>query len=257
MAMSQFSESAMSGRNVPEEGARRLGMDLPTLVNTLTGNYRIVDLSAEIIPGNRKVTGHYTWGTTQRLFEIEQFIAPGPHFMHFVRTESHVGTHVEVPAHILDGAASCAEMPLETFMGEAIVLKFGSLQPTPGGRRLIRPEHLADVRGGDIVMMWSPFAGDDVPVISAEAAATLAEKPIKMLGIQNVDADNDTHEALLLKEDAPIPIIEQVVSLETLTAERFLFFGLPLRVLGLDSSWIRAIAFEPSGGDASDAAGAS
>ena len=162
--------------------------------------------------------------------------------MHFVETESHVGTHVEVPAHLVDGATSCIDMPLETFMGEAIVLKLDT-QAT-GPQRLVMPRHLERVRPRDIVLLWSP-ADEPEAVISPEAARLLADRPIKMLGVQNVAAPNETHDALLLKGGAPIPIIEQLAHLEDIARERVLFFGLPLRVADLDASWIRAIAFEP------------
>lgn len=38
--------------------------------------------------------------------------------MHFVDAEIHIGTHVECPAHLTDGAKSPAVLPIETYMGE-------------------------------------------------------------------------------------------------------------------------------------------
>ncbi len=214
------------------------------IAKELFGNYRIIDLSAEVLPGVQKVNGNYNWGNQIRKFEIRQFIAPGPHFMYWVDTETHVGTHVELPAHIIEGAKSATEMKLEVFFGEAIVLKFDFLKPETGKRMLITPEHLGNVKAGDIVLMWYP-PGRGMPVISTDAAKMMAEKPIKMLGVQNVAAGNDTHEALLGKKDAPIPIIEELAHLDEVKKERVFFIGLPLRVAELDSSWIRAIALEP------------
>jgi arylformamidase len=205
-------------------------------VTELFKNYKIIDLSVEIHPGVQKTNGNYHWGNQIRKFELRQFIAPGPHFMYWVDTETHVGTHVELPAHIIEGGKSPTEMPLEIFMGRAIVLKFDS--------PLITPSDLGKVEVGDIVLIWSPKGGR-TPLISAESAQLLAEKPIKMLGVQNVAAGNDTHEALLGKKDMPIPIIEELAHLEEIKAERVFFIGLPLRVAELDSSWIRAIALEP------------
>jgi len=198
-------------------------------------NYRIIDLSVEVRPGVQKIDGNYHWGNQIRKFEIRQFIAPGPHFMYWVDTETHVGTHVELPTHIIEGSKSPTEMSLEIFMGKAIVLRFDS--------PLITPPDLGKVEAGDIVLMWSPEG--KTPLISAESAKLLAEKSIKMLGVQNVVAGNDTHKALLGKKDVPIPIIEELAHLEEIKVERVFFIGLPLRVAELDSSWIRAIALEP------------
>lgn len=213
---------------------RKKAMSAPEL-NDLFRNYKIIDLSVEVRPGVQKIDGNYHWGNQIRKFEIRQFIALGPHFMYWVDTETHVGTHVELPAHIIEGSKSPTEMPLEIFMGKAIVLRFDS--------PLITPADLTKVEAGDIVLMWSP--GGRMPLISAESAKLLAEKPIKMLGVQNVAAGNDTHEALLGKKDVPIPIIEELAHLEEIKTERVFFIGLPLRVAELDSSWIRAIALEP------------
>ncbi|MEM2111399.1 MAG: cyclase family protein, partial [Candidatus Bathyarchaeia archaeon] len=67
------------------------------------------------------------------------------------------------------------------------------------------------------------------------------------LGVQNIGVEESvvsmaTHNNLL-KND--IPIIENLVNLEKIQKERVFYIGLPLRVKGLDSSWIRAVILEP------------
>jgi len=211
-------------------------------------DYRVIDLSAEVRPGVLKVDGEYVHGKGNRRFEIEQFIyTPDRTFMHWVETETHVGTHVELPAHLDEGAKSCAEMPLEVFLGEAIVLRFQFLEPKDGQGQPIMLSHLSEVRKGDIVLMWSPYEGVESPYISPEAAKWLAEKPVKMLGIQNVKVEASpgsmaTHNNLLRND---IPIIEGLANLENVRKKRVFYIGLPLRVAGLDSSWIRAVVLEP------------
>ena len=210
-------------------------------------DYRVIDLSAEIKPGVLKVDGEYLHGKGNRRFEIQQFTyATDKTFMHWVETETHVGTHVELPAHLDEGAKSCAEMPIEAFFGEAVVLKFRFLKPEDGQGQPIVPSHLGEVKKGDIVLMWSPYEGLESPHISPEAAKWLAEKPVKMLGVQNVKVEASldsmaTHTNLLRND---IPIIEGLVNLEKIKKNRVLYIGLPLRVVSLDSSWIRAIALE-------------
>jgi len=203
-------------------------------------NYRIVDLSAEVQPNVLKVNGEYIRGNQIRKFNLQQFInAEDKTYMHFVEAESHVGTHVEGPSHFRDELKSCVEIPLEKFMGEAIVLKFEDEKSFP-----IKPEHLEEVKEGDIVLMWSPSGN---AYITPEAAEYLAKKRIKMLGVQGVHPEDPnsgrlaTHETLL---ENNIPIIEGLVNLEKIERKRVFFIGLPLRIAHLDSSWIRAIALE-------------
>ncbi len=211
-------------------------------------NYRIIDLSAELHPGVLKVNGEYTHGREARRLELRQFIyAPDKTFMNWVESETHLGTHVEMPSHYIEGGKSASEMPLETFIGEAIILKFDSLKPENREGRPIEPSHLSGVKKGDIVLMWSPFKGNEAPYISPEAAKRLSEKRIKMLGVQNLRVEAPggsmaTHDNLLRND---IPIIEGLVNLEAVRKERILYIGLPLRIANLDSSWIRAIALEP------------
>lgn len=62
--------------------------------------YRIVDLSMPIRPGIWKVNGKYLHGDQVRRLEARQFIyEPDKTLMHFVDTETHIGTHVEGPSH--------------------------------------------------------------------------------------------------------------------------------------------------------------
>ena len=210
-------------------------------------SYRIIDLSAEIVPGVLKVNGEYVHGKQNRRFEIRQFIyAPDKALMHWVETETHIGTHVELPAHLAEGAKSSSEMPIETFLGEAIVLKFDHLEPKNGEGHPITPSHLARVKKGDIVLMWSPHEGREAPYISPQAAKWLAQRPVKMLGVQNIGVEEShdsmaTHNNLLKNE---IPLIEGLVNIEMIDKERVFFIGLPLKVAKLDSSWIRAIGLE-------------
>jgi kynurenine formamidase len=215
--------------------------DLDALVRGLSEGFRIVDLSQEVRPGILKVNGVYRWSEEPRRFELRQFVAPGPHLMHFIEAESHIGTHVEVPSHLRDEWKSCAEMPLDAFWGEGIVFRFDDLPPDGSGRPTITAEHVKRAKAGDIVLVKGAAAGRPVPRIGPDARDLLASLPIRMLGEENVGVGHDVHIEFFKRD---IPIIERLVNLDALTKERFLFFGLPLRVHGLDSSWIRAVAFE-------------
>jgi len=224
----------------------------------LQKGYRIIDLSEEVIPDVLELNGDYTWGTNVRKFELTQFMAKHDQMiMHFVSTETHIGTHVEVPLHLKKDGKSAAQMPLETFFGEAIVLNFDFLKPQDGKGQPVLPSHLEKVHAGDIVLMWSNYDGDERPYIAPETALWLVERPIKMLGVtvnmsvaledpRSPDPDFAdawaTHKSLLGND---IPIIENLDHLDEVKRERVYLFGFPLRVASLESSWIRAVAFEP------------
>lgn len=200
-------------------------------------NYRIIDLSMGIRPNVLKVNGEYIRGDQLRRFNIEQFInAEDGTYMHFIEAESHIGTHVEGPSHLHPNLKPIADIPLERFIGEAIVLKFGS-------NTAIGVEHLQKVKEGDIVLLWSSGGS----YITMEAAKYLVSKHVKILGLQGVHPDEPgsrlTTHKILLEND--IPIIEGLINLDRIDSDRIFFIGLPLKIAGIDSSWIRAIALEP------------
>lgn len=208
--------------------------------------YRIIDLSAELRPGVKKLNGEYLHGRELRRCELYQFIyAPDKMLMHWVETETHIGTHVEGPTHYRDDLKCLADLPIECFLGEAIALDCSSLKPKSGKPQPITPNFLDRVKKGDIVLLWSSLPPNETPHISAEAAKWMYELRVKMVGIQGVGLEPEgrytSHEYLLANE---IPIIEGLTNLEKLRKERFFFMGLPLRWRDMDSVWIRAIALE-------------
>ena len=210
----------------------------------LLEGYRIIDLSMPIYPGVLKTDNTYVWSQHQRRFEAKQFIATaGMCFMHFIDTETHIGTHVEGPAHLINGAPSPADLPLTTYIGEALIMK---CEPIALG-----PKEFSKVKKGDIVLL---YCDRDGCWVTPEAGKYLMEIGIKMLGVQNVVPDDprafdlndgtikpETHKYLLGNN---IPIIEELCNIEETTQERCFFIGLPLRIYNIDSSWIRAIVFE-------------
>ena len=63
------------------------------------------------------------------------------------------------------------EVPVDTYYGEACVCKLDHLKGQP-----ILPEHLSNVREGDIVLMGSTNTGEDIPWIEGDTAYWLAEE---------------------------------------------------------------------------------
>jgi len=196
--------------------------------------YRLVDLSPELHPGKES-----------RRLEIRPFIYEEDNtIMHDVDMMSHVGVHVEAPSHYKEQLADAASLPLETFIGEACVLDYDKAGPGARVTAEVMKRLAGDVlKPNDILLFRSKLPKADSPTTTGEAARWLSELPIKMFGIGvncSLEADDDlaVHDALLRKN---IPLIERLVNMEELP-DRFLFVGFPLRIVGLDSSPIRAVA---------------
>lgn len=206
---------------------------------------RLVDLSKKLQPGIEKHDGTYLHGTELRRLELREFIFAGDDtYMNWIETETHIGTHVEGPSHYIKDSKDIASLPLEKFIGDAIVLNLTHKNPNEP----ILPEDLEEIKMEDIVLLFASknYINEERPYIAPITAKYLFEKGIKLLGIDDsirVEAPNSmaTHD-FLLKND--VPIIEGLDNLQELKKQRFFFIGFPLKIEGLDSSWIRAVALE-------------
>lgn len=206
--------------------------------------YRIVDLSYEVVPP----------GTDDRPFVIERGLLADNAYKHDVlKTHSHVGTHVEAPAHFFDGAKDITDFPLTAFFGRAILLEVDKV----GEKLAIMPSYLEKDIGGlikedDIVLCRNndkeSIKSGNLPHLTPEAAEWLKDKKIKMLGIdsyvrlsKDVPSGRKLHDILMSQD---ITFIEFLDNLDALKKKEFFFMALPFKVKVMDSSWARAIAIE-------------
>jgi kynurenine formamidase len=204
---------------------------------------RIVDLSERCVPGEY-----------DRRLEIRQFKVEPGEVMHDIDMNSHIGTHVEAPSHYITPcfnkpSKDLSELPIESFLGEAIFADLSVLGP----KEPVSSDFLKEigVKKDDIVIMGNcKHMGDDQNYLAAEAAKYMADIEIKMLGLDKTFKIEEwfepldqmyTHRYLMGKD---IPLIERMENLSALKERRFFFIGIPVAIVGLDSFPIRAIALE-------------
>ena len=161
-----------------------------------------------------------------------------------------------------DGILGLWEMPLDTFFGPAAVCYLDQLEPVEREHdegelvkvgQPILPEHLSNVRKGDIVILGSPFRDDGQPTLPAETSKWLADTGIKLLAVgypgirfeSNFQApqphNSPTHRNMLGNN---IPVCYPLVNVEKLKKDRAFYIGMPLNVERLEATWVRAIAVE-------------
>ncbi len=228
---------------------------VPELIDL--SQYRIIDLTTELHPGRMKVDGRYLHRSDNispnRRLELVQWIyQPNGDFMHYVNTETHIGTHVEMSAHLnfdksqphgKELGRSASEFPIETWLGEACVIDFTHKKPVKGKGQGITAQDCKPVKERDIVLMRSPYEGEEQPYLTNEAQQYLVNRKIKQWGFSGVNwgTDPDGHDFFQMHN---IPIIEGLVNLEKVTKPRVFYIGTVLKWFGLDACWIRAIALE-------------
>ena len=157
----------------------------------------------------------------------------------------HVGTHADAPLHVRDGAPGSDALPLDAFIGEALVvdvsdtaaseLPLASDDPSLAGctRLLLRTGRcIAD----------GPFP-DAWPVLSAATASELTKRGVRLVGVDapSVDAREsrtlDVHHALF---DGGAYVLENL-DLRGVAAGRYELVALPQRLAGLDAAPVRAL----------------
>jgi arylformamidase len=167
----------------------------------------------------------------------------------------HIGTHVDAPFHYFPDKGTIESVPLEQLVGPAVWLDFSGKPP----EQRITPEMLeaacaaagVTVERGDILLFraWPGRHTDDGFLRCAGFGGAAAEwtvaRGIKALGCDLATPDDPrdmgrpVHLALLGRG---IPILEHIMSLETVPVHRFQFVGVPLRIKGATGSPIRAMA---------------
>ena len=171
---------------------------------------------------------------------------------------SHTGTHLDAPAHFLDGGRTVEEMPLSDCMGAAHVIELTRLEP----KALIDVEHLGAVaesfqRGESLLLHtgWSMHFKDpeyyrrNFPRVSEGLARWCADNGVKMLGVEPLSVADvrDLPEVTLIHEillAAGIVIVEGLVNLHQITRAKTFFAALPLKIGGGDGTPCRAFAVE-------------
>lgn len=149
----------------------------------------------------------------------------------------HTATHVDAPNHFIEGTRRVHELELEKLIGDCRILELDESVTA------IEPEHLENLGDAERVLFktrnsafWNePKKGfrTDFTYITPEAAQVLAEKNVKLVGIDYLSVekfgseDFATHRILLEKE---IVIIEGL-DLREVPAGDYELICLPLKII--------------------------
>ena len=167
---------------------------------------------------------------------------------------SHTGTHMDPPAHIFADRATLDKMPVEQFIGSALVIdcrhlkcgdRVGLDSITAHGEKAEKAEFLLFNFGYDKYWGTPEYFGD-YPCIGDEVVDYIISTKKKGIGVDVIgvdpvsDANLTIHRKLFKNTD--LVIIENLMNLDKLGGELFTLAALPLRHIDADGSPIRAVA---------------
>jgi arylformamidase len=157
----------------------------------------------------------------------------------------HTATHADAPLHFLRDGESIDRVDLDKFVGPALVVEVGDVD-------FIGLEHVQDLdlqRDRRLLFKTSASSLPDdrwpesFAYLSEEAADYLGAKGVELVGMDTPSVDSfdskslSTHKILL---EHQVVILENLV-LRDVPAGRYELIALPLKLVGLDASPVRAV----------------
>ena len=151
---------------------------------------------------------------------------------------AHTATHVDAPAHFIEGAPGVATLPLDALIGQARVIEL------PGDVREIKAEHVSpgELEGATRVLFktrnssfWENPQGrfrEDYTYLAPAAARALIEQGVRLVGIDYLSVESfqsssyDTHTILLSRG----VVIVEGLDLREIPAGLYELICLPLKI---------------------------
>ena len=221
---------------------------------------RVIDLTQ---PLSKDSQLHPFFPTVQILRHLQHADAePGrPSFdAEIIITSNHAATHVDAYAHY-DGrpdAPKIAEMPLDTFCGEAICIDVREYpkahEVTPAEIEKALAAGGLDVREGDILLFCTDHYNQTVGTqafldgfsgVAPESVTWMSEKGVKIFGVETISPDivyeNDDYKTHAKCAEHRLTHFENLNNLREVSGLRFEFYAFPLKLVPAAGSPVRAV----------------
>jgi len=190
-------------------------------------------------------------GTEQPEFEYPVSIAKDGFLETKLHMYSHTGTHMDAPAHLIEGKPFLNEMDITQYCGKAAVIDATNVDIWIDLDMLLKYEET--INKIDFILIktgWDKLWGkanyfEDFPCLSKEACEWLVSKNIKGIGLDTISIDpvssmDMVNHMIVLGSD--MVIIENLKDLNLLGGEIVQFFTFPLNFVNSDGSPVRAVA---------------
>jgi arylformamidase len=208
-----------------------------------------LDISVTLAPGTPEWPGDapFTCGWTSRIGDGASVN------LSTASASPHVGTHADAPLHVSDRGAASDLLPLDAFIGPAVVLDVSQVRGALSRERLRQaglratPPRLLLRTGCSIAQGTFPASW---PALTADCAAALVGEGLRLLGVDCPSVDPreskslDVHHALF---NGGAYILENL-DLSTPTAGPYHLMAAPVKLGGLDAAPVRAVLCHSSSG---------
>ncbi len=155
----------------------------------------------------------------------------------------HTGTHADAPLHVADGQDSIDQCPLETYIGEALVIDATDSE-------IVEERHVfeANVAGVERLLFKTMTADskcftEKFSHFSEDAARAIVALGVKLVGIDTPSVDRSDSKTLTSHHifgSGKVLILENLL-LDEVEAGRYELIAVPLKIVGMDASPVRAV----------------
>lgn len=228
----------------------------------MLGAGKIVDISLELDPRNfgMRTPAGFSRDLQFAMEVLKEHDAPGGagQIVRGVHMRLHAGSHVDAPEHNVRGGTQIHQLPLELFVGEAVIADLRDKMPGKpiaeadleraignsvkhGDRVLLRTDHNNGYDGGsDKWMKASPY-------LTIGATEWLIGKGVVIVGYDFYHGNDEPgsprvfHNSRTLSEHGVVTM-PYLKNLDRIGKERFTLIALPLNIIGAEASPVRAVA---------------
>lgn len=166
---------------------------------------------------------------------------------------THIGTHMDAPAHMISGGKTLDQFQVSDFTGRAFIIAFSHDDLDGMEQEAYLSQFENEIREADFIILktnWSEKWGSedyfkDYPALDKSGAEYLVSFRITGIGLDAISIDQhsnekyDAHHVVLGNE---ILIIENLTGLDKIRSPFFNLYAFPLKIVDTDGSPIRAVA---------------
>ena len=223
---------------------------------------KIIDISLELDPKNfgMRTPAGFKKDMQFEMEVIKEHDAPGGagQIVRGVHMRLHAGSHVDAPEHNVRGGTQIHQLPLDLFIGDAIIADFRHKLPAKaitekdmenslgnrirkGDRLLLRTDHNNTYDGGSERWMT------ESPYLTIGATKWCIDKGVVIVGYDFYHGNDEPgaprvfHNSRTLSEHGIITM-PYLRNLDRIEKDRFTLIGLPLNLIGAEASPVRAVA---------------
>ncbi len=158
---------------------------------------------------------------------------------------THFGTHIDAPWHMLSEGKRLTDFPIEKFIGRAVLLDVRGQSEIDSELDGVQENDILILRTDNTQRIGSQDFYDKKPIVSLKFAEKLVKKRVGILGMDTYTPDDPPFlvHKLLLKHD--ILILENLVDLDRLTKKDFKIYIFPEKLDRADGAHCRVVAELP------------